>query len=313
MRYPKKLPDHLSGTSFSVGEGLDAGLTRNQLLGSSVRRPSRSLRAPAGPELDLAVQVRALSWITSGSAISHATAARIWGFPLPAWMAEDPAIHVTRPDSVSAPRRNDVVGHHALLHAEETTVENGVRLTTRPKTWLDLASRLSVDDLVVTGDHLVRLPRPVFEDRADPYATKADLERLIQSHKRKRGVAKAREALELVRMGADSAQETRLRLALAYAGLPEPELNTPLLDLSGRRLHSPDLQYSAYRIAIEYEGDHHRSAEQLARDIRRGEAAARAGWLEIRISREDMLDDARPAVRRIRQALYARGWRPSSS
>lgn len=312
MRYPMRLPEHLRGTSFGVAEGLDAGLTGKQLLGRSVQIPSRGVRVPVGAELELAAQVRALSWVAPGYAVSHSTAARLWDFPLPAWMLQDPTVHITRSAALRSPRRRDVIGHSALLRPEETTVHHGVRLTTRTKTWLDLAHRLPVEDLVAIGDHLVRRPRPEFEDRTEPFATRAELAAMIAGHRGKRGVRKAAEALDLVRIGADSAPETRLRLALVNAGLPEPELNTALVDPAGRRLHYPDMQYKEYRVAIEYEGDHHRSAEQLARDIRRGEAVAAAGWLEIRISKEDMADDARNAVRRIRRALYARGWRPTA-
>ncbi|NKX51522.1 hypothetical protein HER39_13270, partial [Arthrobacter deserti] len=128
MRYPKRLPPHLSGTSFAVAEGLEAGLTGKQLLGRSVRVPSRGVRGPAGAELNLAARGRALSWVTPGSVVSHSTAARLWGFPLPAWLGNDPAVHITRPGTLHAPRRREVIGHSALLHPDETTVHDGVRL-----------------------------------------------------------------------------------------------------------------------------------------------------------------------------------------
>ncbi|UNK45777.1 hypothetical protein [Arthrobacter sulfonylureivorans] len=71
------------------------------------------------------------------------------------------------------------------------------------------------------------------------------------------------------------------------------------------------MQYRLDKIAIEYEGAHHRSAEQLERDIVRGENTAAAGWLERRISRADMRDGAIGAVTKIRKVLLERGWRPS--
>lgn len=312
MRYPRRLPEHLSGSSFVRPEGLLAGLTVKQLRGPSVKIPSRSIRLPAAEALNPAAAVRALSWVTPDSAVSHATAARLWGFPLPPWLQDDGGQHITRPRTAAAPRRRGVIGHQALLAAGEVEVFDGVRLTSRSKTWLDLAQLLSVDDLVVIGDHLVRRPRPELEQRTEPYATINGLSRLVRMHKGKRGVVKAGEALKLIRVGADSPPETLLRLALVYAGLPEPELNVPLTGPLGTPLHSPDQQYRQYRIAIEYEGDHHRSAEQLARDIRRAEVTAAAGWLEIRVTRGEMQDDARAAVAKIRRALYIRGWRPSS-
>lgn len=310
MRFPKELPDGLAATSFLWQDGVEAGLTVKHLRNKKLAAPSRGVRVPQEARLTLADEVRALSWITPDSAASHLTAARLWDFPLPSSLKEDTKVHISRPAVSSTPRRSGVVGHRVTLLPGETTVQLGVRLTSRNKTWLDLAQILPVEDLVVIGDHLVRRPRPRYENRSEPYALIEELRGIIAAHKGKRGVAKAAESIELVRVGADSAPETRLRLALVNAGLPEPALNQPLVDDSGRRWHSPDMQYREYKIAIEYEGDHHRSADQLARDVKRGENTAAAGWLERRITKDEMAGNARWAVAKIHRALLDRGWRP---
>jgi hypothetical protein len=313
MRYPQELPDHLATTSFRWQEGVDAGLSVKQLRNSQLDRPSRGVRMPRSVPLSRADEVRALSWVTSGSAISHATAAVIWEFPLPHWVEDLSEVHISRPSTASTPRRRGIVGHRVVLLPGEIAVHQGVRVTSRTKTWLDLAQILPVDDLVVIGDHLVRKPRRNLENRNKPHAAIADLHDVIAAHKGKRGVARAAEAVGLVRVGADSAQETRLRLALLDAGLPEPILNQPLVDDSGRSWHSPDMQYREFKIAIEYEGDHHRSAEQMARDVRRGDITAAAGWLERRITKGEMSNGARAAVAKIRRALVDQGWSPGSA
>jgi hypothetical protein len=310
MRYPKGLPEALAESSFLWHEGMKAGLSEKQLRNATVLRPSRGIRIPNGPDLRLADQVRAVSMVTHGSVMSHLTAARLWNFPLPPWTVSDDATHITRPKHLNAPRRRGVVGHRASLAPGEIAELDGVPLTSRLKTWLDLAGMLPIADLVVIGDHLVRFPRPAFEARDAPFATAADLTEVIRLHRGKRGVAKAAEAVRLVRVGADSAPETRLRLALVDAGLPEPSLNEPIVDYWGRSWHSPDMQYKDYKLAIEYEGDHHRTSEQLARDIRRAEQTAAIGWLERRVSKEDMYGDAQAAVAKIRTALRSQGWRP---
>jgi hypothetical protein len=310
MRYPKELPTALSESSFVWQEGMKAGLSEKQLRNGTVLRPSRGIRIPFGQDLRLADRVRAVSLVTHGSVLSHLTAARLWEFPLPPWADSDDSVHVTRPKHLNAPRRRGVVGHRASLAADEIAELDGVPLTSRLKTWLDLACMLSVADLVVIGDHLVRVPRAAFEDRDAPFTLAADLTEVIKAHKGKRGVAKATEAAGLVRVGADSAPETRLRLALVDAGLPEPRLNEPIVDDWGRSWHSPDMQYKDFKLAIEYEGDHHRTPEQLARDIRRGEQTAAIGWLERRVSKEDMHGGAQAAVAKIRTALRSHGWRP---
>ncbi|MDQ0729609.1 hypothetical protein [Arthrobacter sp. B1I2] len=93
--------------------------------------------------------------------------------------------------------------------------------------------------------------------------------------------------------------------------MPEPELNMPILDENGIRYHEPDLSYRKYRIGIEYEGEHHGEEGQIVRDINRSERYAALGWTEVRISKRHMLNDAKPAVVKIRTALIAAGWRRS--
>lgn len=111
----------------------------------------------------------------------------------------------------------------------------------------------------------------------------------------------------MARVGADSAPETRLRLALEQAGLPEPQLNVRT-ELSSGVVRQPDLGYSEQRVAAEYEGEGHSGAEQIVRDIAREEDYSRAGWLLVRISKRHMRNDARAAIAKVRAALLSRDW-----
>jgi hypothetical protein len=160
------------------------------------------------------------------------------------------------------------------------------------------------------GDGCVRVPRPEFEGRDLPFCSLGDLQRMIDRRKGKPGVRKARAALKLIRVGSDSPQESLLRLAIVRAGLPEPELNVPIMDDGGARHHEPDLSYRKYLIGIEYEGEHHGDEAQVVRDIARSERYAALGWTEVRISKRHMHDDAKAAVAKVRTALIQAGWRP---
>ncbi len=90
-----------------------------------------------------------------------------------------------------------------------------------------------------------------------PLCSLADLQRMIDRHKGKRGIRKAQ--------GGHQAHPRGLRLTAGVpaaaghcaGGLPEPELNVPIIDDDGTRHHEPDLSYRKYRIGIEYEGEHH--------------------------------------------------------
>lgn len=255
----------------------------------------------------LAEQVRPLTGTTSRSAASHETAAELWEMPQ-VWESPD-MLHISRPTTFRSPRRRGVRGHQTSLLPDEVVHLDGLSLTSRERTWLDLASTLNVDQLVILADHLIRVPRPWYENRWEAYTTAPSLKARSSLHRGKPGIRKARAALELARVGADSPQETRLRLAICRSGLPEPGVNVPLKTASGA-LNSADLSYFRYKISIEYEGDHHRTPEQMASDIRRDEAVTRAGWVQIRISKSDMNNGAARAVARIRRALLEQGWKP---
>ncbi|GAB3519451.1 hypothetical protein GCM10027402_06220 [Arthrobacter monumenti] len=169
---------------------------------------------------------------------------------------------------------------------------------------------LGLDDLTAVTDHLIRIPRQYFEGRELPYTDKQYLSKMVASHPGKKGVPLARKALSLSRVGSDSAPETKLRLAIVRAGLPIPEVNEPIIDASGIAIPEPDLSIRAYGIAVEYEGAGHSDPRQVERDIARTERVEAAGWIEVRVSRRHMIDDARPACEKVRTALISRGWAP---
>lgn len=130
---------------------------------------------------------------------------------------------------------------------------------------------------------------------------------MLDRHKGTPGIRKARLALEQARVGSDSAPETRLRLALTRAGLPEPEVN-PRTELFNGVVRQPDLAYREFLVAVEYEGDGHSESDQVVRDIAREEDFSRAGWALVRLSKRHMVNDARSAVSKVRSALLFRGW-----
>lgn len=179
------------------------------------------------------------------SALSHHTAAEIWGGVVP----DEPDIHVT---SLKVPSRKEgIVGHRAR---RPTLVQQfrGVRLTTPPQTFTDLRL-LSLVDLVVLGDSLVR------RKRVAPEA-------LIEAAAAIRGRVGAhlRHAAGLVRPEVDSAMESRLRLLMVLAGLPEPTVNHKIWWPDGTVRFRFDLSYPEYRLAIEYDGRQHADSEQWA-------------------------------------------------
>ena len=170
-----------------------------------------------------------------------------------------------------------------------------------PRTWLDLAAVLPLDYVIAMGDQLIRVPRANFEGRTTPYAYKDGLRLLIRQHPNMKGVEKARQALDEMRVGADSYPETFLRLAMLDAHLPEPELQLRV-DPSDPWSPTADLGYRRFRIALQYDGAHHLSREQQSRDNRRDEAFISAGWTYFKVNADDLEDGFQRVISRVKCA-----------
>ncbi|MFJ4029677.1 endonuclease domain-containing protein [Paenarthrobacter sp. NPDC089989] len=117
---------------------------------------------------------------------------------------------------------------------------------------------------------------------------------------------RAREALDLMRVGADSVPESLLRLAMIDAGIAEPDLQVRL------RLNDPfspsaDLGFRERRVAIQYDGGHHLSEEQIFSDRRRDRAFEAAGWTVLVFGKDDLADGFTKAIVGIKKALRT-GW-----
>ena len=312
MKTPRLLPEELQSRPFTVVDAARAGVTHKRLRHRSLHRLGKGIRS-ASPtaDLPLSIRVRPFIEVNERCAASHLTAAELLVLPRRQQKGSPDMFHVIRPEGEAHLNRPHVIVHRMKLFSDEVTTVNGIPVTTPERTWLDMAEMLSLDELVAMGDSCVRIPRPDLEDRDMPLCSLADLQRMIDRHKGKRGLRKAREAIKLIRVGSDSPQETLLRLAMVRAGLPEPELNVPIISEDGARHHEPDLSYRRYKVGIEYEGEHHGDEGQIVRDIARSERYEALGWTEVRISKRHMFNDAKPAVAKIRTALVQAGWRRS--
>jgi len=158
-------------------------------------------------------------------------------------------------------------------------------------------TELGLLDLVAAGDWLVRAKRATLAEVRDGLAGATA-----------RHCRRARRAGSLVRARVESPQESRLRLVMVLAGLPEPACNVELGDewfFIGR----VDLYLREWNVAVEYEGDQHRTdAKVFGHDLERYEQLAAAGVLVIRVSKVH-LRRPREVAGRIHAALVSRGYR----
>ena len=297
------MPPQLPHGSFLVDDADRLGLSVKQLSRDGIFTPSRGIRLPLNSTGSVADNMRAYSRLDPTCVLTHSTSARICSICLPGWLDQDWRIHIARPADSWKPRRRNVVGHQLSFKPGEVVMFDGVRLTSPERTWLDLASLLSVDELVAAGDSIVVEHGEEFPVPRQPLATITDLKGIVGRHPGMRGVRKARLALDLIRVGADSAPETMMRLALVRAGLPEPSLNVVLRNRIGHPVVWPEAAYPERRIALQYDGAHHGDSEQYRRDIKRQGLTESLGWRELRVQGSDLEGDRPFIVEKVRVAL----------
>lgn len=174
----------------------------------------------------------------------------------------------------------------------------GLRTVPPVVAWCQLAAVLTPEEVIVAGDGLIR--------RQDPVSDLESLHHAVRRWTGAHGAPALRAALPHLRAGTDSARETMLRLLMSRAGLPEPQVNPPILDSAGRFLAYGDLVYAERRVLVEYDGEQHRlDAEQYQKDVDRLDRLMEEGWRVIRVNRAHMRRRARAAlVLRIERALH---------
>ena len=158
---------------------------------------------------------------------------------------------------------------------DEVQLIGEVTATTPARTAFDLACRNPTAKAVAMIDALARATRLNVED----------VQFLAERYKGHRNIRRARHALTLVDAGAESPRETWLRLLVIEAGYPRPQTQIPVYGEYGELVAVVDMGWEDVKIAMEYEGEHHRiSRAQFQRDIERYEALAGLGWIAIRVT-----------------------------
>lgn len=181
------------------------------------------------------------------------------------------------------------------IEPDEISVVDGMRLATPARTTLDLARRHPTAVAVASIDALAQAVE----------LKPADIDLLVERYKGRRGMKAARAALQLIDSGAQSPKETWLRLLLMRAGFPRPQTQIPVRNEWGWAEAYLDMGWDDIKVAVEYDGDQHRSSRaQYVKDIRRLEMLEqRYGWIVVRVIAEDHRNDI---IRRVCEARASR-------
>lgn len=191
-------------------------------------------------------------------------------------------------------RRTGVIVHEERIAADEKTYIGELPVTTPTRTASDIARHLPRDIAVRHLDALA----------AATGVTEHDAIALIDRYPGARGVRRARTALGLMDGGAQSPGETRLRLWLIDAGLPQPRTQIKVTD--GFSEAFIDMGYDEPMVGLDYEGSHHSEDRgQYVYDIGRADLIDREGWIDIRVVKEH---SRRYVLHRVREAFVRRRW-----
>lgn len=279
---------------FTRGAALAAGISGDLLSGKKFERLFRGVYVAAATARNAPP-----AWLRAAGALalhppdafaSHLSAGRLLRIPVP----DDPTEHVSVQDSSNRrPRPGPgLVSHIAPAHARVIR-RSGLRVSAPFPLFVELASLLSLVNVVTAGDALVRR-HGVSIDELQRYRDAA-----TGPH-----AARARRAAGFVRAEVDSPRESWLRMLIVLAGLPEPEVNIIIRNERGEVLRRYDTGFRNQKLIVEYDGRQHaESTKQWHTDIERREELDRRNWRIITVTDDDLTHGPAQTLDRVAEAM----------
>lgn len=271
------VPRQLTLAPFRGVDAVAAGLvTRRQLSAERWLRLLPDVYAWEGLPLDHRTRCAAAHLFLDGrGVISGRDAAALWGADA---LVRGAPIEVTVPNGTRFRTPHGLRVVRSTLPAADLRERDGLPLTAPRRTAFDLARRLNLFDAVVCIDAmlaagLVTESEIAWQAAERPSWPKASQIRLV---------------LHFCDAGAESPQESRLRLILVGGRLPRPVTQYVVHDDDGRFVARLDLAYPHRKLGIEYDGDQHRSREAFRNDARRLNDLRACGWTVLRFVAADM-------------------------
>lgn len=240
--------------------------------------------------LDAATRARA-AWLSTGATLAGVSAAAVWGTK---WLDATAPAEIVRADRHS---QRGIVAHSYQLADDEVEVVNGMRVTTPARTAFDIGRGRETKAAIPILDALLHATGVKLDD----------VIALIDRYPGTRGIRRLRATLDLVDGGAESPQESRLRLLVIADGMPKPETQIEFFDEYGEAFIRVDMGWREWKVAVEYDGvQHWTDRRQRSWDIERIAILEAMGWRVIRVSAE-MLSRPHVVLERIRAQLRAAG------
>jgi hypothetical protein len=279
-----------------VQEAAAAGVSEWRVRGNDLLVPFSGVRSLEEPDDVRSLCAAYVPKMGAQEFFSHSTAAALHGMWLPLEVQRGGRVHVAVRRPARAPRDRRVTGHHLIDRPGLVWGDGDWRLSSPIEAWCQLATQVSMTDLIVAGDSLLA------KGTADPARTLQRMHSALAGRPRPMSNVLARAILD-VRIGVRSAGESDTRILIVHSGLPEPLINHRIQLLDGSWIEG-DMVYPDKRVLVEYEGDWHRTdVTKWRSDITRYEAVKDTGWRAIRLTSDDLRFRRREFVERLRRAL----------
>jgi hypothetical protein len=260
------------GDPFIGSEAVASGRLSPYALRSRFVAMHPDVYIPTGAEVTAITRTQAAwLWTRRQGVVAGQSAAALHGAK---W------VDARRPAEMLWPNRRPPTGIHAWSDRfadDEVEVIGGILVTSPARTALDVACRYPLGKAVAAIDALARAT----------HLKMADVELLADRYRGRRGIRKARTVLDLVDPGAESPQETWLRLLVIRNGFPRPQTQIPVYDEYGALVAVLDMGWEDIKLALDYEGEHHRDPVRFNKDIRRHDDVTELGWMDIRVTSRD--------------------------
>jgi very-short-patch-repair endonuclease len=224
-----------------------------------------------------------------GAVLSHRSAAALWGLRRHDGRPEITTRHAHR-------RGRLLVARRSVLGADEITVHRAIPTTTPERTLIDLGT--------VLRPH--QLDRAVREAEYLRLVDFAELARLLDRHRGRRGTAHLRSAIAAAAKSMAATRsdlEDRFRTLVLAANLPTPLFNQTL-DLNATTTIEVDVVWPDHKVIVELDGyAAHATRDAFVRDRRRDRAALAAGFVVMRFT---SVDTDGSAIAELQRLLSAR-------
>lgn len=264
--------------------------TITRLANSGWLRRTHSGVFAVGPDLDipLAAETAALLAVRPGAALSHHTAAVLWGLRQPA--PGDGLIHVTVPGASIEHPDGVRVHRSTVLRPSDIRLREGIPATSPPRVLLDLTLELglrgterAIDRMVIGRVGSLEQVQELLR-RAGRHAGRAVLQDIISGY--------------TTSTFTRSEAEERFLALVRRGGLPQPRVNAKRLG------YEIDFFWPDHAVAVEIDGfAFHSTRDRFEDDRERDSKLRRAGITVIRVTWRQLEREPEAVLVDVAQAL----------